>query len=51
MKSYYEKKAAFHHQQWELAFEAGKDKAAAYHMQEYLNYEKMIKLQPEQATS
>lgn len=40
--SFYEKKAEFHHKEWELAHNLGKDKAAEFHMQEYLNYQKLI---------
>ena len=32
----------FHHQQWELSFESNKEKSAAFHMQEYLNYKDMF---------
>ena len=42
-KSWYESKRDFHHKQWEIALEASKAKAAAYHMQEYLNYSDMVK--------
>lgn len=41
MKKFYQDKADFHHKQWEIA--TGKDKAAAFHMQEYMNYLEMIK--------
>lgn len=44
MNAYYEQKKEFHHKQWSAAQDAGKDKAAAFHMQEYLNYETMAKL-------
>ncbi len=39
--SWYKDKADFHHKQWEVARDAGKTKAADFHMQEYLNYEEM----------
>ena len=42
MAKFHEDKIAFHHKQWEVAIEAGKDKAAKYHMQEYLNYQEML---------
>jgi hypothetical protein len=41
MKLWYEEKRDFHHKQWAAAMEAGKEKAAAFHMQEYLNYQAM----------
>lgn len=40
-KTWYEKKKDFHHKQWTIAMEQGKEKAAAIHMREYLNYKEM----------
>lgn len=40
---WYEEKIAFHKLQQQLAHDAGKDKAAAHHKNEYLNYEEMAK--------
>ena len=40
--TFYEKKAEFHHAQWQAALDDNKEKAAAHHMQEYLNYLQMI---------
>ena len=42
MKEFYKNKMDFHHQQWELSFESSKEKAAAFHMQEYTNYKEML---------
>ncbi len=39
--NWYEQKKEFHHKQWSAAQEAGKTKAAEFHMQEYLNYQAM----------
>lgn len=39
MKDYYKRKADFHHEQWQKAFNDNKEKAASYHMQEYINYQ------------
>ncbi len=39
---FYEDKAAFHHKQWQAALDDNKEKAAKYHMQEYINYQEMI---------
>jgi len=41
MITYYEQKKEFHHKQWSIAQDAGKTKAAEFHMQEYLNYSEM----------
>ena len=41
MKNWYEKKAEFHYKQWELAQDSNKEKAAAHHMAEHLNYKEM----------
>ena len=43
MSNWATNKANFHHKEWELAQDAGKDKAAAYHQQEYLNYLELSK--------
>ena len=40
--TFYEKKAAFHFKEYQLAVDGNKPKAADYHMQEYTNYKKMI---------
>lgn len=41
--NFYQGKADTHHKQWEVAIEAGKEKAAKYHMQEYMNYMELLK--------
>ena len=41
MTTWYEEKASFHNKQWEAALDSGKDKAAKYHMQEFINYKEM----------
>jgi hypothetical protein len=41
MTSWYEEKMNFHHKQWATAQESGKQKAAEFHMREYLNYKEM----------
>lgn len=41
--NWYKEKMEFHKLQWELAHDGGKDKAAAYHKQEFLNYQEMYK--------
>ena len=38
MSDYYKKKRDFHREQWEVAQDLDKEKAAAYHMQEFINY-------------
>ena len=42
MKTFYEKKAEFHHKEWCLAKDANKEKAAALHLAEYVNYMELI---------
>ena len=42
--TYYQNKSDFHHKEWQIAQDAGKEKAAAHHMREYLNYQEMIKM-------
>ncbi len=44
MKTFYKKKADFHHEQWNAAVDSGRTKAASYHMIEYLNYAEMLKM-------
>lgn len=44
MNQWYQAKADFHHKQWQAATDAGKEKAAAFHMQEYINYSELLKL-------
>ena len=41
MTTWYEEKMNFHHKQWAVAQETGKQKAADFHMGEYLNYKEM----------
>lgn len=41
MKSWYEQKEEFHKKQRQLAHDAGKDKSAAHHKAEMLNYREM----------
>jgi spore coat polysaccharide biosynthesis protein SpsF (cytidylyltransferase family) len=41
MKNYYEEKMNFHFKEYQLSVDAKKDKAAAHHMREYLNYKQM----------
>ena len=41
--SFYQDKADYHHKQWQAATDANKEKASAFHMQEYLNYSEMLK--------
>ena len=43
MNNYYKAKMELHHKQWSEAQNSGKETSAAYHMQEYLNYEAMYK--------
>ena len=47
MKNFYKDKMEFHFKQYQLSLEASKAKSAAFHMQEYVNYEAMLKLQEE----
>ena len=42
--TYYKNKSDFHRKEWKIAQDAGKKKAAAHHMREYLNYQEMIKM-------
>jgi len=42
MTNWYESKMAFHYKQWETAQNSGKEHAAKFHMQEYLNYKDMF---------
>jgi len=44
MKAYYKDKAEFHHKQWEAAVDSNKEKAAKFHMTEYINYAEMLKI-------
>ncbi len=44
MRTFYKKKADFHHEQWNAAVDSGRTKAASYHMIEYLNYAEMLKM-------
>lgn len=44
MRAYYKTKADFHHKQWEAAVDGGKEKAAAHHMTEYINYAELLKI-------
>ena len=44
MKEYYKKKSDFHFKQWNMAKDEGKEKAASYHMTEYINYAEMLKM-------
>jgi len=41
MTNWYEEKMNFHYRQWELSKDTKKEKAAEFHMQEYLNYKDM----------
>ena len=43
MRTFYKKKADFHHEQWNAAVDSGRTKAASYHMIEYLNYAEMLR--------
>ena len=38
---FYKTKRDFHHKQWELAQEAGKEKTAKFHMEAYIDYSEM----------
>jgi|TARA_R100000951_G_scaffold91472_1_gene79828 hypothetical protein len=38
---YYKTKSEFHFNQYNAALDANKEKAATYHMNEHLNYEKL----------
>lgn len=49
MKNFYKEKMEFHFKQYQLSLEANKEKSAAFHMQEYVNYEQMFKRQEEDA--
>jgi len=44
MREYYKKKAEFHHKQWSAAVDTNKEKAAAHHMTEYINYSELLKI-------
>ena len=41
---WYKDKKDFHNKQWELEQDSGKEKAAAFHMQEFINYSEMYEL-------
>jgi hypothetical protein len=41
MKTWYQNKADFHHKEWQIAQENNKEKAAAHHMAEFINYQEM----------
>lgn len=43
MSNWHKEKADFYYKQWEVAIEAGKEKAADKAMTEYLNYKEMSK--------
>jgi len=43
VNNWYEEKIVFHKKQYQLAHDANKDKAAAHHKAECLNYEEMAK--------
>ncbi len=43
--SFYQEKADFHFKQYQIAIDSGKEKAAAKHQQEYLNYLKFIEIE------
>ena len=45
MSNYYAKKAEFHYAEWQIAIDTNKEKAAAYHMREYINYREMCDMQ------
>ena len=45
MSNYYTKKAEFHYTEWQIAMDNNKEKAAAHHMQEYINYQEMYDTQ------
>jgi hypothetical protein len=44
MKTFYEKKAAFHFKEYQLSVDGDKPKAAEHHMREYLNYKELFEL-------
>jgi len=46
MQNYYTKKAEFHYTEWQIAMDNNKEKAAAHHMREYLNYKEMYDTKP-----
>lgn len=41
MIDWYKGKMDFHHKQWEISQDLGKEKAAESHMQQYLDYKEM----------
>ena len=41
MEHWYKEKRDSHHKQWEVAQDLNKEKAAAYHMQEFINYSEL----------
>ena len=43
MKEWYKQQAKSHFKKYEKALDAGDNKAADYHMKEFLNYDKMSK--------
>jgi len=48
MKNFYKEKMEFHFKEYQISLELNKEKAAAFHMQEYLNYEQMFNQQEEE---
>lgn len=42
--SHDEKQSKIAYEKWQVATDAGDDKKAAVHMQDYLNYQEMIKM-------
>ena len=45
MKNFYKEKMEFHFKEYQLSVDSNKEKAAAHHMREYLNYQEMVKQQ------
>ena len=41
MMEWYKNKKEFHYKQWELSQDSNKEKAAAFHMNEYINYSEL----------
>jgi len=38
---WYKDKRDFHHKEWNIAQDTGKERAAKFHMNEYINYSEM----------
>ena len=41
MMEWHKTKRDFHHKQWEIAQDSGKEKTAGFHMREFINYSEL----------